>query len=88
MLCVIKQANVIGWLTTLSSLIGMASWAVYCVLDALFWNKRPLASLWRPEADWGPLLAENKMRATHLANLDSFREAEALRKHAETYISI
>ena len=84
----IKQANVIGWLTTLSSLFGMIGWAVFCVLDALFWNKRPLASLWRPEADWGPLLAENKIRATHLANLDSFRKSEALRKQTETFISI
>jgi hypothetical protein len=68
---------------TLSSLFGMIGWALYCIIDALFINKRKLESLWKPEADWGPLLTENKLRATHLANLDHFRESESLRKRTD-----
>ena len=50
----------------------MIFWALYCVIDVLFINKRPFSTLVTPEADWGPARTEDKKLATHLPNLIAY----------------
>ena len=68
-------SNVIGWLMTVSILLGMFGWAVYMLVDALFVRKQSWTSLFRPESDWGPRSSEHKKLATHLENLERFHES-------------
>lgn len=62
----------LGWLITAFILSGTVFWTIYIVLDALFIKKRPLKSLFKPEADWGPARNEDKFLAVHLPNLAAY----------------
>jgi hypothetical protein len=69
-------SNAIGWLMTVSILLGMFGWAFYMLIDALFINKRSLKTLIQPEKDWGPRSTEHKKLAVHLDNLERFHESK------------
>jgi hypothetical protein len=66
------KANALGWLITFFILSGMIFWAIYCFIDALFINRRPLITLFQPEPDWGPGRTDDKRRAVHLPNLVAY----------------
>jgi hypothetical protein len=69
---IILKTNTIGWLITFFILSGTIFWALYCIIDILFINKRPFITLFTPEADWGPARTESKRLAVHLPNLLNF----------------
>jgi hypothetical protein len=69
-------------------LLGIFGWMVYCLIDALFINKRSLKTLVKPEIDWGPLLVENKRLAVHLENLEPYHDSKRIKKAKVKFIFV
>lgn len=69
-------SQTLGWLITSFVISGLIFWTLYAFADVLFIRRRPISSLFKPEADWGPLRPENKREATHLPNLAAYHRTK------------
>ena len=59
---------IMGQLTIASTLLGVIGWAIYLLIDAIFFHKKPVWSLFKPDFDnWKPKRAKHQklMRIAH-----------------------
>jgi hypothetical protein len=61
----------VAWLITLSIIVPYLIWVAYDIIMAIR-NKTGIKKLFQPASDWGPYLIENRKRAVHLKNLESY----------------
>lgn len=73
-------ANAIGWILTSSVVLGFVGWVIYCLVKVFVFDKQTFESLFRPEADWGPLRMKHKRIAFHLENLEPYHDSKRVKK--------
>jgi hypothetical protein len=67
-------SNVLGWMLSVATLSTTVGWVIYSLVNTLCIRKKSIKTLFKPSSKWGPMRTQDKLRATHLENLDSFRQ--------------
>lgn len=80
-------ANLIGWFLTVSVIAATIGWALYSIINVVFFKGGSIKSLFRPQADWGPLRVEHKRLAVHLENLEPYHDSKRIKKVRFIYIA-